>query len=313
MNESTPLLSVVIPLYRSEASIERVVADLAALTLEGGLEIVLVNDGSPDGTLGVCRRIAASCPVPVTVVNLARNFGEHNAVITGLRHARGQWVVTMDDDGQNPPAEALRLLEAAQRGGHDAVFGDYEVKEHSAWRNLGSWFANRVAGWVLDKPSGLYLSSFRCLSRFLVEQIVRYAGPYPYIDGLILQCTRSVTSIEVQHKARVEGRSGYTVRKLVHLWLNLFTNFSVLPLRLATVLGLSLAALGVLGVGWVVFLHLTQRGPAFGWGSLMAALLVFSGTQLVMLGLIGEYLGRAYLSANGRPQAVVREVWRNGK
>jgi len=313
MNESTPLLSVVIPLYRSEASIERVVADLAALTLEGGLEIVLVNDGSPDGTLGVCRRIAASCPVPVTVVNLARNFGEHNAVITGLRHARGQWVVTMDDDGQNPPAEALRLLEAAQRGGHDAVFGDYEVKEHSAWRNLGSWFANRVAGWVLDKPSGLYLSSFRCLSRFLVEQIVRYAGPYPYIDGLILQCTRSVTSIEVQHKARAEGRSGYTVRKLVHLWLNLFTNFSVLPLRLATVLGLSLAALGVLGVGWVVFLHLTQQGPAFGWGSLMAALLVFSGTQLVMLGLIGEYLGRAYLSANGRPQAVVREVWRNGK
>ena len=313
MNESTPLLSVVIPLYRSEASIERVVADLAALTLEGGLEIVLVNDGSPDGTLGVCRRIAASCPVPVTVVNLARNFGEHNAVITGLRHARGQWVVTMDDDGQNPPAEALRLLEAAQRGGHDAVFGDYEVKEHSAWRNLGSWFANRVAGWVLDKPSGLYLSSFRCLSRFLVEQIVRYAGPYPYIDGLILQCTRSVTSIEVQHKARAEGRSGYTVRKLVHLWLNLFTNFSVLPLRLATVLGLSLAALGVLGVGWVVFLHLTQQGPAFGWGSLMAALLVFSGTQLVMLGLIGEYLGRAYLSANGRPQAVVREVWRNAK
>jgi len=187
------------------------------------------------------------------------------------------------------------------------------VKEHSAWRNLGSWFANRVAGWVLDKPSGLYLSSFRCLSRFLVEQIVRYAGPYPYIDGLILQCTRSVTSIEVQHKARAEGRSGYTVRKLVHLWLNLFTNFSVLPLRLATVLGLSLAALGVLGVGWVVFLHLTQQGPAFGWGSLMAALLVFSGTQLVMLGLIGEYLGRAYLSANGRPQAVVREVWRNGK
>ena len=313
MNEATPILSVVIPLYRSEASIERVVADLAALTLEGGLEIVLVNDGSPDGTLGVCRRIAASCPVPVTVVNLARNFGEHNAVITGLRHARGQWVVTMDDDGQNPPAEALRLLEAAQRGGHDAVFGDYEVKEHSAWRNLGSWFANRVAGWVLDKPSGLYLSSFRCLSRFLVEQIVRYAGPYPYIDGLILQCTRSVTSIEVQHKARAEGRSGYTVRKLVHLWLNLFTNFSVLPLRLATVLGLSLAALGVLGVGWVVFLHLTQQGPAFGWGSLMAALLVFSGTQLVMLGLIGEYLGRAYLSANGRPQAVVREVWRNGK
>jgi len=306
-------LSIVVPVYRGAGTIGTLVAALSELQPEGGLEIILVNDGSPDHSGDVCRALARSATVPLTYIEHARNFGEHNAVITGLRHARGQWVVTMDDDGQNPPAEALRLLEAAQRGGHDAVFGDYEVKEHSAWRNLGSWFANRVAGWVLDKPSGLYLSSFRCLSRFLVEQIVRYAGPYPYIDGLILQCTRSVTSIEVQHKARAEGRSGYTVRKLVHLWLNLFTNFSVLPLRLATVLGLSLAALGVLGVGWVVFLHLTQRGPAFGWGSLMAALLVFSGTQLVMLGLIGEYLGRAYLSANGRPQAVVREVWRNGK
>ena len=313
MNEAVPTLSVVIPLYRSEASIERVVADLAALPVVGGLEIVLVNDGSPDDTLGACRRIAASCPVPVTVVSLARNFGEHNAVITGLRHARGRWVVTMDDDGQNPPVEVGRLLEAAQRGGHDAVFGDYEVKEHSAWRNLGSWFANKVAGWVLDKPDGLYLSSFRCLSHFLVGQIVRYEGPYPYIDGLILQCTRAVTSIEVQHKVREQGRSGYTVRKLVHLWLNLFTNFSVLPLRIATVLGLSLAALGVLGVILVIGLFLTHQGPAFGWGSLMAALLVFSGSQLVMLGLIGEYLGRAYLSANGRPQAVVREVWRSGQ
>ena len=312
MSDAVPTLSIVIPLYRSEESIERVVAELAALPIEGGLEIVLVNDGSPDDTAGACRRILATCPVPVTVARHARNFGEHNAVLTGLRQTRGRWVVTMDDDGQNPPSEVPRLLAAAQAGGHDVVFGDYAVKEHAAWRNWGSAFTNAVAGWLLDKPRGLYLSSFRCLSRFIVDEIVRYEGPYPYIDGLILQCTRAVTSVEVAHRAREQGRSGYNLRRLVRLWLNMFTSFSVAPLRAATVLGLALSALGVLGLGMVVYLYFTGRGPEFGWGSLMAALLVFSGAQLVMLGVIGEYLGRAYLTANRRPQSGVRVVRRGG-
>lgn len=305
-----PTLSVVIPLYRSEGSIERVVGELAQLSIPGGLEIVLVNDASPDDTLGACRRIVESASVPVTVVALARNFGEHNAVLAGLRQARGRWVVTMDDDGQNPPSEVPRLLEAAQRGGHDVVYGAYATKEHAVWRNLGSRFANKVAEWVLDKPRGLYLSSFRCLSAFLVQQIVQYEGPYPYIDGLILQTTNRITMVEVQHRARDGGASGYTLRKLVRLWMNMFVNFSVLPLRIATALGIAMGVLGLIGVGWVAWLWYHDRGPEFGWGSLMAAFLVFSGTQLVMLGMIGEYLGRAYLTANKRPQSVVREVWR---
>lgn len=313
MSAESPALSVVIPLYRSADSIERVVAELAELSIDGGLEIVLVNDGSPDDTLGACRRILAAAKVPVTVVSLARNFGEHNAVLAGLRHARGRWVVTMDDDGQNPPSQVPKLLAAAQRGGHDAVFGDYASKRHAAWRNLGSWFANRVAGWVLDKPRGLYLSSFRCLSAFLVGEIVRYEGPFPYIDGLILQTTRNLAMVEVEHRERGAGQSGYTVRKLVRLWMNMFVNFSVLPLRIATALGLVMGVAGLAGVVWVATLWIHDRGPQFGWGSLMAALLVFSGTQMVMLGLIGEYLGRAYLTANRRPQSVVRDVWRAGE
>lgn len=313
MTENAPILSIVIPLYRSEATIERVVAELAALPVEGGLEIVLVNDCSPDNTLEACRRIMATSPVPVTVVSHARNFGEHNAVMAGLRHTCGRWVVTMDDDGQNPPSEVPKLLAAAQSGGHDVVFGDYSAaKEHAAWRNWGSRFTNDVAGWLLDKPRGLYLSSFRCLSRFIVDEIVRYEGPYPYIDGLILQSTRAVTAIRVAHKPREQGQSGYNLRRLVRLWLNMFTSFSVAPLRAATVLGLVLSACGLCGVAVVVYLHFADKGPAFGWGSLMAALLVFSGAQLVMLGVIGEYLGRAYLTSNRRPQSVVREVWRGG-
>ncbi len=312
MTSPAPVLSVVIPLYGSEHSIERVARELAALPVEGGLELVLVNDGSPDDTLGACRRLLSACAVPVTVVDLARNFGEHNAVLAGLRAARGQWVVTMDDDGQNPPAEVLTLLAAARDGGHDVVFGRYAVKRHARWRNWGSWMVGQIAHWVLDKPPGLYLSSFRCLSRFIVDEITRYEGPHPYIDGLVLQSTSHIASVTVEHRPRQGGRSRYTLRKLARLWLRLLVNFSVRPLRIATVVGVAMGALGLAGIVWVGILYLTDRGPAFGWGSLIAALLLFSGTQMVMLGLIGEYLGRIHLNINRRPQAVVRQVWRGG-
>jgi len=292
--EERPELSIVIPLYRSAGSIERVVDELETVPVDGGMEVVLVNDGSPDDTLGACRRILAGCALPVKVVNLSRNFGEHNAVLAGLRHARGRWIVTMDDDGQNPPAEIPRLLQEARTRGHDVVFGRYRGKQHALWRNLGSWFANRVAEAVIEKPRGLYLSSFRCMSEFVAEQVTRYDGPYPYIDGLILQTTRNLGMVDVEHRARDEGSSGYTLRKLARLWMNMFVNFSVRPLRLAMWLGLVMGAAGLLGVCWVVKLWLNSEGPPLGWGSLMAALLIFSGVQMMMLGLIGEYLGRTH-------------------
>jgi len=308
MSDARPTLSVVIPLYRSAATIGRVVAAIETLEVEGGLEIILVNDGSPDDTWDVCRRLQETARVPLVLVDLARNFGEHNAVLAGLRLARGAWVVTMDDDGQNPPSEIAHLLGAARKGGHDVVFGCYEQKRHAAWRNLGSTFVNKLAEWVLEKPRGLYLSSFRCMSAFLVSAITRYEGPYPYIDGLILQSTRRIGSVTVAHEARDSGASGYTMRKLVRLWMNVFVNFSVLPLRFATFLGLLMGAVGLVGVAVVLVLWFQDRGPSFGWGSLMAALLVFSGAQLVVVGLIGEYVGRTYISMNRKPQSVVREI-----
>jgi undecaprenyl-phosphate 4-deoxy-4-formamido-L-arabinose transferase len=314
MNEpiqvGAPEVTVVIPLYRSAGSIGRVVGEIEEVGRAIDLELVLVNDGSPDNTLEVCREIATRCRVPLTLVNLSRNFGEHNAVMAGYRHARGRWVVNLDDDGQNPPAEIPRLLEAAKAGGHEVVFGRYRTKQHSLWRNLGSWFANKVAEWTLDKPPGLYLSSFRCVSGFVAREVTRYEGPYPYIDGLILQVTNKLGSIDVDHRVRDTGASGYTLRKLVRLWMNMFVNFSVQPLRLATWLGLLMGAAGACGVVWVAALWWSGKGPSFGWGSLMAALLLFSGTQMLMLGLIGEYLGRTYLSTNRRPQSIERDVQR---
>ncbi|MGC4084690.1 MAG: glycosyltransferase family 2 protein [Vicinamibacterales bacterium] len=305
-------LSFVIPLYKSADTIAMVVRDIDALEIDGGHEIVLVNDGSADRTSEVVLDVMRTVRVPITFVEHARNFGEHNAVLTGWRHARGTHIVNLDDDGQNPPAEAKRLWEEARRTGLDVIFGHYDEKQHSVWRNVGSWFTNRMTDWALDKPPGFYLSSFRCVTAFVAKQVVGYSGPYPYIDGLILQVTQRIGSISVRHEPRRAGQSTYTLRRLIRLWMAAWINFSVLPLRLATFLGLAMAAVGTVALGVVAFLWFRNVGPSYGFGWLMAALLVFSGTQLVLLGLIGEYIGRAFLTINQRPQAVVREVVSNG-
>ena len=303
-------LSIVIPVYRGAATVGKLVEALSALRPAGGIEIILVNDGSPDDSGAVCRALAASAAVPLTYLEHARNFGEHNAVMTGLRHARGAYVITMDDDLQNPPEEVVRLYDHARLGGWDVVYTRYAKKEHEGWRNLGSRFANRVADALLDKPQGLYLSSFRCMSALVVREVTKYSGPYPYVDGLIMQVTQRIDSIEVLHLARAEGRSNYTVRRLVRLWLNLATNFSVLPLRLAIFAGAAMGVLGFLGAV-LVMLEAARGGTPSGWASVMTVILLLSGVQFLMLGVMGEYVGRAFLSANGKPQGVVREELRS--
>ncbi len=307
----TVALSFVIPLYRSAETIVPLVREIQALHVAGGHEIVLVNDGSPDATSEVCRALVRDATVPMTLIEHARNFGEHNAVLTGWRHASGAHIVNIDDDGQNPPGEAVRLWQRANETGLDVIFGHYREKQHSIFRNFGSWLTNRMTDWALDKPPGFYLSSFRCVTAFVARQVIGYAGPYPYIDGLLLQVTQRIGSIEVRHEERKAGQSTYTLRRLVRLWLSAWVNFSVLPLRVATILGLAIASAGLLALAIVAWLWLRNVGPSYGFGWLMAALLVFSGTQLVLLGLIGEYVGRMFLAINQRPQSVVREILRS--
>jgi glycosyltransferase involved in cell wall biosynthesis len=302
-------LSIVIPVYRGAASIGKLVDALAELTIPGGHEVILVNDGSPDNSAAICRQLAARTDLPVTFLNLSRNFGEHNAVMAGLRHVRGDYVITMDDDLQNPISEVVKLFEHARAGGWDVVYTYYAKKKHAAWRNLGSRFANQVADVLLDKPRGLYLSSFRCMSAFVAKSVTVYDGPFPYVDGLILQTTQHIDSIPVEHVARANGQSNYTLRRLVRLWLNLFINFSAMPLRLSVVAGFVIGLMGLAGCLMVIIEALLGAPPP-GWASLMAATLLLSGVQMVMLGILGEYLGRLFLTANRKPQSLIREIVR---
>ena len=306
MDDSTPHLSIVVPLYNAAATLPALHQEISALQVEGGHELIIVNDGSRDETEAVALKLTRESQMPMTFLSLSRNFGEHNAVLAGLRAVSGRYVVTMDDDLQNPPSEALKLLAVAEAENRDVVYAIYDRKEHAWWRNAGSQLTNLIADFVVEKPRKLYLSSFRCMSRFVADEVAKSRTPYPYIDGLIFQVTQNVGTARVRHVERTQGSSGYNFRKLMRLWISMLVNVSILPLRLMTFAGMITSALGFLAVIEVVLEHILHKTPT-GWSSLMAAMLLLSGTQLLLLGILGEYVGRIYLGISEKPQSVVRE------
>lgn len=301
------IVSIVIPVFYGEQTIAATVEQLLRETGIGEMEIILVNDGSPDSSEAVCRSLVHHHSGRVRLVNLSRNFGEHNAVLAGLQDARGSVAVIMDDDLQHPPHEVGRLVKELRESGKDVIYGCYESKQHSRFRNFGSWFNGKMATVLLRKPSWLYLSSFKAMTRFVVDEITKYNLPYPYIDGLIFRVTSNVGMIEVKHLPRASGDSGYTLKKLLHLWLNMFTNFSILPLRFAMFTGVLTVLFGMLFLTVVLYWYMTEPNLPPGWASIVGLICVFSGIQLLALGMLGEYLGRLFLGHNGTPQFVVRD------
>jgi len=308
MKDEKPEVSFVVPLHNTGDSLPRLLEAFRSMHINESWELVLVDDGSMDDTATCARKLLHDFPAPVVLVELARNFGEHAAVLEAYRRSRGRWVVNLDDDLQNPLSEALKLLLHLRESDAEVVYSYYASKKHHWLRNTASWLANRCATFLLGKPRNLYLSSFRAVRRELIERIVTYRGPYPYIDGLILGATNRIERLQVEHAERVNGKSGYTPRKLVRLALSLLFDFSVMPLRLASVLGIVLCGLGAIILAEVVIETLFVGQRQIGWGSLMGALAVFSGAQLLMLGIIGEYVGRAFMTVSGKPQSLVRSA-----
>ncbi len=302
-------VSFVIPCYRSEHTLPHVVAEIEEKmkSLEQyEYDVFLVNDCSPDDTLGTIRRLCAEHD-NVRGIGFSRNFGQHAALMAGLRYSDGDYVVCLDDDGQTPADEVDKLLDKLEEG-YDAVYAKYEHKRHSAFRNLGSKVNELMTRVMLDKPAKLAVSSYFAVKRFVVEDMVKYENSYPYVIGLVLRATKNITNVAVNHREREEGSSGYTLKKLLGLWLNGFTAFSVKPLRIATAIGGFSAGAGFLYGIYTVIKRLVNPDVPMGFSSLMAMLVFFGGMIMLLLGLIGEYVGRIYISLNNSPQYVIREV-----
>lgn len=301
-------VSFVIPCYRSEKTLEGVISEIKD-TMEGlsqyVYEIILVNDSSPDNTWKTIEKLSGENK-NIIGINLAKNFGQHAALMAGMRESVGDYVICLDDDGQTPANEVGKLLNALEEG-NDAVYAKYGNKKHSAFRNLGSRVNDLMTRIMLGKPKELFVSSYFGVKRFVVEDMVRYQNSYPYVIGLVLRATKNIVNVEVTHREREEGRSGYTLKKLLGLWFNGFTAFSVTPLRIATVIGIFCAFVGFAYGIYVFVRRLVDPNMVMGFSSLMCVILFVGGMLMIMLGLVGEYIGRIYISLNNSPQYVIRE------
>lgn len=305
------LYSIIIPCYNSDKSIRGVVeetmAEMERLERKE-YEFVLVDDYSSNNPLTITelRKLAEdySC---VSVVELAYNSGQHNAVMAGLNYAKGDVLIAMDDDGQTHPSQ-LQYLFAEFDKGADVVYGYYPQKQHSPFRNFGSWFNSFTVRVLIGRPKDIHASSFWVIRKFVRDSVISYESPYTQLQGLFLRTTKNIRCVPIQHFERREGTSNYTLRKLIGLWSNVM-GFSVVPLRIATKLGILLAAIGVLGILYVLIGKIIHPGVPLGWSSMMMAQCFFSGMILLFMGLIGEYIGRMFLEMQKTPQFVVRETY----
>ena len=303
------LISFIIPCYNSAGSICGVVDEIEDAVKDIGhddYEIILINDSSPDNVFEVIIRLCENNR-RIRGIDLAKNFGQHAALMAGIRSVRGDIAVFLDDDGQTPACEVGKMLSTLDDAGCDVVFAKYESKQHSFLRNIGTKINDYMAATLIGKPKGLSLTSYIACKRFVVDEIKRYEGNYPYMAGLLLRATDKIKNVQINHRKRAHGRSGYTLKKLFALWLNGFTAFSVKPLRVATVFGFLTAMSGFVFGLYVIVRRILNPDMPIGYSSMMAALLFIGGMIMLMLGAIGEYIGRTYLNVNNAPQYVIRK------
>ena len=305
------LLSFVIPCYRSQNTILKVVDEIerTVKTRDGyDYEIILVNDCSPDNVWSVIADLARRNS-RVTAINLAKNFGQHSALLAGYNHCSGDYVISLDDDGQTPADELYKLVDKLDEG-FDVVYASYGEVHQNIIRRLGSNFAKAMSDYMFDiKGDKNHGSSYYIAKKFIIDEMIKYKNPYPYMGGLILRVTRNIGFVFVTHRDRMEGRSGYSFKGLVNLWLNGFTAFSVKPLRIGSYVGFLSSILGILYAIYIIIKKLfINPDLQTGWSSIISVIMIIGGIIMLMLGLIGEYIGRIYICINNSPQYVIKEI-----
>ncbi|MBQ6388067.1 MAG: glycosyltransferase [Mogibacterium sp.] len=307
--------SIVIPCYKSAHTIRQVVEETSAELERIGrtpYEFVLVDDFSPDegNTVRELRALAEEYDF-VTSIALAHNVGQHNALIAGLNYAEGDIIVFMDDDMQTHPSQLDKLISALDED-HDVVYGYYPEKKHSGFRRFGSWFTHMSVRVLIGKPKDMKTSSYLCMKKYVRDYIIQYPAHYTQMQGLILRTVAPsrIASVPIQHFDRAYGESGYTIKKLLSLWSNI-AGFSIVPLRFAQRFGVFTTLCGVLGLIWLLVRKLISKTKILGWTSTMMTIIIFSGIILVTLGVVGEYVGRMFLTMGNYPQFVVREIYKS--
>ena len=308
MAESKNCISVVIPVYNSEEIVfelhKRLTEVLGSLT--EAYEIIFVNDCSPDNSRRKLADLADSDP-HVKAISLRKNVGYDNAIMAGLRHVRMTYVVVMDDDLQHAPEDIRFLLNEVKKG-YDVVYANFPNMQQSVIKNIGSWLNDKFARLVVNKPPGLYISSFKILKKEIAHEIIKYNGPFPYIDGLIFQVTSSFHQVSIEHHKRLVGKGGHGILRSLRIVFNFCTTFSILPLRVLTVTGFLISILtcvfSIILVVWKLWFGINVEG----WASLLLGIVLLGGIQLLGIGIVGEYIGRTYMNINRRPQYVIKEI-----
>ena len=305
------LISFIIPCYKSANTLESVVDNIENMMkgrTDYDCEVVLVNDGSPDDTWGTIKRLCGKYD-NITGVDVAKNSGQQSAIMAAIKYSRGELIVCCDDDGQTPVETCFEFIDKMDKEGYDVVCAKYvERGKRSLFRRFGSWVNDQMSIYFLEKPKDINTSVYFVAKRFVALEMAKYDNPYPYITGLLLRTTRRIGNVEVEQKSRLAGQSGYTFKKLFNLWLNGITTFSIKPLRLANFLGMLFAFIGFVVIIFLVISKLSNPSVSVGWTSTVASILLIGGIQMMLLGMIGEYIGRIYLCLNKTPQYVERTV-----
>lgn len=299
-------ISIVIPVYNSEENIAELCYQINDALNNISFEIILVNDRSKDGSWIVIEQMADKYS-QVLGIDLRKNCGQDNAIMAGLNYAKANYIVIMDDDLQHSPYDIEKLYKACKTMDADICFANFDKKEQANWKNIGSYLNGKISEWLLKKPKNIYLSPFKIISKEVIDEIIKYSGPYSYIDGLLLSVTDNMVQIEIEHHKRYKGRGHFNLTRSISVFLKHLTTFSVIPLRIASLTGLMFSIAGFLLVLFYLFDHFINNNIVEGWTTLIVLILVIGGLVLLFLGIIGEYLGRTYLNINKNPQFVIKK------